>query len=407
MPLITPSESIGWLTVGCHRAPLTGADLRILSAIADITANAVHRAALHEKTEQRLQHLSALQTIDQAIKASLDLRFTLNTLLDQVISQLRVDATDILLHNSTFQTFNHATGRGFRTKEIERLSLRLGESYAGKVALERRTISRRNLAQFPERIPRLADEGFVSYAGVPLIVKGKVKGVLEVFHRAPFNADSEWLSFLEMLASQAAIAIDNAQLFEQVQRSNLNLILSYDATIEGWSRALDLRDHEAEGHARQIAQLTEELARAAGIDSNALVHIRRGALLHDIGKIAVPDNILYKPGALTEEEWRIMQRHPETALKLLEPIPFLQPALDIPYCHHEKWNGSGYPRGLKGEDIPIAARVFALVDVWDALRSERPYRAAWSDGQAREHIGQQAGKHFDPNLTEHFLRLLK
>ncbi len=407
VPLIVKDYAIGTLGVG-RAAPITPGEVRLLVAISDIAASALHRAELHEQTERRLQHLVALRTVDQTINASLDLSFTLDVLLDQVMMQLRVDAADVLLYDVTTQRLRYAAGRGFRTKEIERLNLRLGEGYAGKVALERRTRTIRDLASFREsgRATTLAGEGFVTYCGVPLIAKGQVTGVLEVFHRVPFTAESEWLDLLEMLASQAALAIDNARLFEELQRANTQLVLSYDATIEGWSRALELRDEETEGHTQRVAELTEQLARAVGIADTELVHLRRGALLHDIGKMAVPDAILRKNGALTEEEWVIMRRHPQFAYELLKPIVYLQPALDIPYCHHEKWDGTGYPRGLRGEAIPLAARIFALADVWDALRSERPYCPAWSDAQAREYIREQSGKHFDPRLVERFLKLV-
>ena len=408
VPLIVQGIVVGALAIG-RVTPIASAELSVLTAIADITANALHRAALHEKTKQHLQYLVALRTVDQTINASLDLRFTLNILLDQIVTQLRVDAADILLHNSAFQTLDYAAGRGFRTKGVERRSVRFGEGNAGAVALERRVVRVRNLAQSTEResAPALAGEGFVSYCGVPLIAKGKIKGVLEVFQRTPLDVDSEWLNFFEMLAEQAAIAIDNAQLFEDLQRAHSNLVQSYDATIEGWSRALDLRDQATEWHAQRVLGLTEQLARATGVDETDLIHIRRGALLHDIGKIGVPDHILRKPAALTEEEWVIMRRHPEFAHDLLKPIPYLHAALDIPFCHHEKWDGTGYPRGLKGEAIPMSARIFALVDVWDALCSERPYRAAWSEEQARDYMRQQAGKHFDPKLVERFMKIVR
>jgi putative nucleotidyltransferase with HDIG domain len=210
-----------------------------------------------------------------------------------------------------------------------------------------------------------------------------------------------------MLAGQPALAIDNARLFDELQRSNANLALAYDATIEGWSRALDLRDQITEGHTQRVVQMTEQLARASDLSEAEILHVRRGALLHDIGKIGVPDHILRKVTTLTEQEWVIMRQHPEFALELLRPIPYLHAALDSPYCHHEKWDGTGYPRGLKGEAIPIAARIFALADVWDALRSARPYRAAWTDEQARAYLREQAGKHFDPNLVERFLKLMR
>ena len=208
--------------------------------------------------------------------------------------------------------------------------------------------------------------------------------MLEIFHRAPLNPDEEWLSLLEAVATQVAIAIDNAVLFADLQRSNLELALAYDTTLEGWSSALDLRDKETEGHTRRVTEMSVDLARAMGVSDAELVHIRRGALLHDIGKMGIPDSVLLKPGPLTEEEWKIMRKHPVYANELLSPIAYLRPALDIPYCHHEKWDGTGYPRGLKGEQIPLAARIFAVVDVWDALRSDRPYRGARHDEEIRK-----------------------
>ena len=207
------------------------------------------------------------------------------------------------------------------------------------------------------------------------------------------------------MAGQAAVAIDSARLFDGLQRSNADLVLAYDATIEGWSRALDLRDKETEGHTQRVAQMAEQLAREMGFSETLLMHIHRGALLHDIGKMGVPDTVLLKPGSLTDEEWVVMRQHPVHAFDLLSPIAYLSPAIDIPYAHHEKWDGSGYPRGLAGEAIPLAARIFAVIDVWDALRSDRPYRAAWPQAKALAHIKEGAGSHFDPKVVEVFLRM--
>jgi len=162
-------------------------------------------------------------------------------------------------------------------------------------------------------------------------------------------------------------------------------------------------DKETEGHTQRVEKITLRIAKSMGIKNEELVQIRRGALLHDIGKMGIPDHILLKPGPLSDEEWVIMRKHPVYAYELLSPIAFLKPALDIPYCHHEKWDGSGYPRGLKGEQIPLAARIFAIVDVWDALRSDRPYRAAWPEMKTMEYIREQAGTHFDPAIVELFL----
>ena len=248
-------------------------------------------------------------------------------------------------------------------------------------------------------------EGFSSYTGIPLIAKGELKGVLEVYHRSTFQPDAPWVDLLQNFSTQAAIAIDNAQMFNDLQRSNFELSLAYDATIEGWSRAQELRDYGLEGHSQRITDLTMELARAMGLRDMDMVHIRRGALLHDIGKMGIPDSILLKPGPLTDTEWDMIRRHPDYANDLLIPIAYLRPALDIPYCHHERWDGSGYPRGLKGEEIPPAARIFAVVDVFDAMTSDRPYRKRLTKEAALQYIENESGKHFEPKAAATFLRL--
>lgn len=195
-------------------------------------------------------------------------------------------------------------------------------------------------------------------------------------------------------------------LTEQRQEMGLmhnELLVAYDKTIEGWTRALDLRDKETEGHTQRVTGMAVQLARAAGFSEEALKHVWRGGMLHDVGKLGIPDAILLKPDKLTNEEWKIMRLHPVYAYEWLSHIEYLQPALDVPYCHHEKWDGTGYPRGLKGEEIPLAARLFAIVDVWDAITSDRPYRKAWSREKAVEHIREQAGKYFDPKIVEMFV----
>jgi putative nucleotidyltransferase with HDIG domain len=245
-------------------------------------------------------------------------------------------------------------------------------------------------------------EDFHSYFNVPLNAKGQIKGVLEVFMRQTFSPALDWLEFLNSLGGQTAIAIDNAQLFTNLQRSNVELELAYDTTLEGWGKALEIRDQETEGHTKRVTEMTLSLARRLGFDGDDLVQIRRGALLHDIGKMGIPDEILRKPGTLSEQEWVIMRKHVDFAYALLNPIDYLQKALDIPYCHHERWNGNGYPRGLKGEEIPVSARIFAVIDVWDALLSDRPYRSAWARDKVIEYIKEQSGIQFDPNITKIF-----
>ncbi|MDQ3068457.1 MAG: response regulator [Acidobacteriota bacterium] len=194
---------------------------------------------------------------------------------------------------------------------------------------------------------------------------------------------------------------------EREQRAALELALAYDATLEGWARALELRDSETEGHSRRVAALTDQLALALDVPDEDRVHIHRGALLHDIGKMAVPDGILLKPGSLTEDEWKILRQHPSHAVELLSPIEYLQPALDIPAYHHERWDGTGYPHGMSGEAIPLAARIFAVADVWDALVHARPYREAWTVKAVTSHLASLSGSHLDPHVVDAFLHLVR
>ena len=356
-----------------------------------------------ERIRRHLEHLTALVEIDRAINFSFDLNLSLTTLLTHVIVQLGVDAADVLLFNPTSRTLEYVAGRGFHTKAIEHVRQPLGEGYAGQAAQERSIVHIPDLSKEHDSFLRkmsLAGEDFVSYHGVPLIAKGQVVGVLEVFHRTWLVRDEEWLDFLKALAAQAAIAIDNVTLFDNLQRSNRELAQAYDATIEGWSRALELRDNETEGHTQRTADLTVKLVRLFGLSDAELVQVRRGALLHDIGKMGIPDGILLKRDTLTEAEWVVMKKHTVFAYEMLSPIRYLRSALDIPCAHHEKWDGTGYPLGLKGEQIPLVARIFAVADVWDALRSDRSYHASWSVRKVRGHLRSLAGTHFDPHVVK-------
>jgi len=367
------------------------------------------RKLAEERIKTQLYRLKTLREIDQAIAASTDMHVVLNTLVEMLQTSLQVDAVDVLLLDHTTNNLVQTVYKGFQTKQGEKFSIRLGSGLPGRAALERKTIAIPDLREVSDEDINpwmVKEERFQAYYCVPLFIKGDLKGVLEVFHRSPMKPDSEWLDFLEALAGQAAIAIDNAQVNDGLRSANMDLTLAYDATLEGWSRALDLRDKETEGHTLRVTELTLEFAKRMGISEEERIHIRRGALLHDIGKLGIPDDILLKPASLTEEEWVIMRKHPVYAFDLLAPISYLRPAMDIPYCHHEKWDGNGYPRGLKGDQIPLAARLFAVVDVWDALRSERPYRKAWSEKKVLEHIRSQAGIHFDPKVVEVFLQMM-
>jgi PAS domain S-box-containing protein len=410
IPLKIDDRVLGVIDVqSSRRNAFTEDDERLMSMFAERAALALEHARLLGDAESRLERLSSLRSIDRAITSSFDLNISLQVLLDQLHRQLGIDASVVLLYRNELLALEFFKGQGFRTGALQHTHLRIGQGFAGRVALQRNTkfipdltLDEDNFAESPY----FEMEGFVSYIGVPLISKGELVGVLEIFHRSRLDPDVEWFDFLETLAGQAALAIDNINLFNRLEHTNVELIQAYDATIEGWARALELRDMETEGHSRRVVDFTIHLARFMEFSADELADVRRGAMLHDIGKMGVPDSILQKTGPLNEQEWMIMKQHPVNAHKWLSPIKYLQRALEIPYYHHEKWDGTGYPHGLKGEQIPLAARIFAIVDVWDALNSDRPYRKAWTRKETLEYIRSQSGIHFDPRVVEAFFELL-
>ncbi|MDW8228076.1 MAG: GAF domain-containing protein, partial [Anaerolineales bacterium] len=409
VPIRTLGEIVGvlMLTFEVGRE-LSRTEERALKIIAEMVGGAVRRAQLDEQMQRQLQRLASLRVIDMAINTILDLRVILNILLEHIASQLGADAACVMLLNPKTQILSHAASIGFRSEGVRNWQTHLG------VDITSRPVRLRSLLFIPDlrettrfgRLSVLLVDQFVSYACMPLIAKGEVKGVLELFYRTRIEPTSEWKNFLEIVAEQTALAIDNAQLFEELQKSNADLSLAYDAAIEIWSKVMDLRSHEVEGHTRRLADLTVRIATFMGVPESEMPQIRRGALLHDVGMMSVPDQILDKPGPLTEEEWGIIRQHPRKAYEILSPIPQLRVALDIPYCHHERWDGSGYPRGISGKQIPLAARIFAVVDVWDALLSDRPYRKAWSKEAALRYILENSGVLFDPAVVEAFLKII-
>jgi putative nucleotidyltransferase with HDIG domain len=297
---------------------------------------------------------------------------------------------------------------GDRTAAL--LRHRLGEGITGHVAATGEIHITFDLHNDPIAFILSGEADYASavHGGIslPLRAQQQVVGVLHVWLAEPRSASDSEMRLLTAIAEMGGNAIHRATLHEQTLRHADELALAYDRTLEGWAHALELRDELTEGHTRRVTKMTLKLAAALGITEEQLVHVRRGALLHDIGKMGIPDSILLKPGPLTVIEMDIMRRHPQYAYNMLSPIPFLRPALDIPRYHHEKWDGTGYPRGLKGEQIPLAARIFAVADVWDALTFDRPYREAWPAEEVRQFIREQSGRHFDPQVAEAFLRLL-
>lgn len=367
-------------------------EIRLIQALAHQAASAVEHARLFRQTEMRLRFVQALHQIDLAITSSGEFQEVVDQLLKHTLSELQVRAVHLFLMQGDHLVF--LQGAGEAVVEGPASLVAPGEGLVGRCALERRILT----AAEEQRALDL-----VSFAA-PLVTKGQVKGVLEVFVTPGFVADQEWMDHLATLANQAAIAIDYHAVLAGLIRANQDLINAYDETILGWSRALDLRDRETQGHSQRVATIAAAIARVMGMPEERITHLYRGALLHDIGKVGVPDEILFKPGPLNEAEWQVMRMHPVYAENFLSHVAFLQEALDIPCHHHERWDGSGYPKGLKGEEIPLAARIFAVADVWDALRSDRPYRPSWPEEKVVEYLRANAGRLFDPQVVEVFLR---
>ena len=355
--------------------------------------------------QRQLRRLASLRSIDLAILGSLDIRLTLQVVLDQATTQLGFDAGVVLLYSEDGHSLELAASRGFRNIPAGQLRLGPDIGLPGRILRSRATVVVHNLSadEVFVRSEEYSEEEFISYCGAPLIAKGKLVGVLELFHREVLRPDVSGREFFEALAGQAAIAIDNAVLFERLQETNAILQEAYEKTLEGWMTALELRDWETSGHTRRVTDMAVALAREMGVRGDELAQLRRGALLHDIGKIGVPDCILRKPGPLDPQEWEEMRKHPKQAYDLLAPVAFLKRALDIPRYHHERWDGKGYPSGLQGTAIPLAARIFSVVDAWDAMRSDRPYRTALPEGNALARMRDGAGSQFDPQVVEAFL----
>jgi PAS domain S-box-containing protein len=395
--------------INCERRIFTHEDYSLLENMADLASQSILNARLFSEIEQRLEQLHSLQDVDRAINSSLDLRTLLDILLDQVNKLLFADAADVRLFNNINQELVYSVGRGFRTNTPFNERFRLRSGIAKRLLMDRKSVYIGNLInQVSEDgfLTGITDQGFEAYYGVPLIARGNIVGILELLFRAQPKITPEFDELIAALAGQAAIAIDNASLLDQLRKFNENLITAYDSTLEVWARALDLRDQEIPGHTQRVVDLAIEFGRRIGLRGEELALIRRGSLLHDIGNFGVPEQILCKPGPLTESEWESIRKHPGYAYELLTPIVYLRPVLTIPYCHHERWDGSGYPRHLREREIPMEARLFSLVDVWDALTTDRPYRKAWEREAARTYIASQSGKQFDPDLVAEFLSLI-
>ncbi len=384
----------------------------ILSAvIQDVTRVSQSLLKLEESVDDHMKlresQLEALMGVGEVINSSLGLDRVLEEVMDALIALMRAERGFLMLRKPNGE-LAVAIARGIAHVNLDEDAFKPSRTVVRKAVDSRAPVLTTNAQEDPRFGGQMSVAAYQlrSILCAPLNLKNELIGVLYVDNRAHAGIFHESdISLIAAFADQAAVAIDNARLFEDLQRSNRELENAYQATLEGWVRALDLRDKETEGHTQRVTILTQRLARSMGVDEDSLVHIKRGALLHDIGKMAIPDGILLKPGPLTEDERQLIQKHPVYAYEMLSPIDFLLPAIDIPYCHHEKWDGTGYPRGLKGKDIPFAARIFPVIDVWDALISNRPYRKALPQDEVRQRIAADSGKHFDPRVVEAFLAM--
>ena len=407
-PMIVDDQVVGMVEAGAFR-PWTEDDIRIFTAMAEIAAYAIQREFLSEQKEGQLKRLNTLREIDRMITGNFDPHNIMSFLLSQIVSQTNVDAADILLSSDRNIVSDYGHGIGFYQADLRESLVSIQPGPAESVMINNEPIFIANISQstrWKSFFQLLKDEKFESYYAVPLRAKGQTLGAMEIYKRGQIKEDIEWLEFIQALAQQTAIAIENAQLIDKLQKANREMLFAYDRTIEGWAKALEIRDQTTGEHSQKVMQWTMTMAQAMGIrKSEELVHIKRGALLHDIGKMGIPDSILQKPGKLSEDEWIEMRKHPQIAYDLLYPIEFLRPALDIPFYHHERWDGSGYPKGLKGQEIPLIARIFAVIDVFSAITSDRPYGKPWPIEKAVEFITESSGTLFDPEVVQVFLRM--
>ena len=383
----------------------------VSTAIQDITRVTQSLLLLEQSVGDQMKlnqsQLRALMSVGQVINSSLGLRRVLEEVMDSLISLLHAERGFLMLREAN-GALAVQIARGIAHINLDEEAFKVSKTIVKKVVDSGAPVLTTNAQADPRFDAQMSVAAYQlrSILCAPLKLKNDLIGVLYVDNRAHAGIFKDHdLELISAFADQAAVAIDSARLFEDLQESHRELEKAYQATLEGWVRALDLRDKETEGHTQRVTILTQRLARSMGIEGDALVHITRGALLHDIGKMAIPDGILLKPGQLTDDERMLIQKHPVYAYEMLSPIAFLIPAIDIPYCHHEKWDGSGYPRGLRGKEIPFAARIFPVVDVWDALTSNRPYRRAMPQYEVRARIKADSGKHFDPVVVDAFMEL--
>ncbi len=406
-PIIIEGQTEGAIGVESALYAFTESDLQLLSSIGEIVGMAVKSVRLIEVLRERVSWLEVLHKINQQIGIEAKPEDLYQILVDRAVEATKAEAAAMLIFNPSNSMLELRASCGWLS-EVFREPLGKTEGISGKIF----TTGATHLSPVLRRDPILAarNRSLVppgkANIGVPVIAEGNIIGVFHITLKAPVSFNREFIELVEIFGSYAGIIIGRMQRIDALRNTERRLQTAYDETLEGWARAIGIRDDETLMHTERVVKIAAALGVSLGLSEGELENLRRGALLHDVGKIGIPDYILLKPGALNEEERNIMKTHASFGYELLKPIKYLEEALVVPYCHHEHWDGEGYPRQLKGEEIPLLARIFAIADVYDAMTSNRPYRSARTRSEALEYIRSQSGKHFDPRVAEAFLNII-
>lgn len=382
-------------------------DLGLLQSISEIVGIAARSVRLIEVLRERLHWLEILHKINEQIGIETEPDKLYKTLVDSAIEATQAESSALLIYNPNTGLLEKAAAKSWLDKVFE-IPLKPDESISGGIFQSGKTRLSPEIREDPLIIPRnlpLIPAGCTNI-GVPVVYEDKVLGVFHLSIKAPLSFTKELVEFAEMFGSYSGIIIGRIQYVRALHEAEKQIKIAYDETLEGWARAIGYRDNETFQHTLRVTNIANIIGEALSLDDKTLENLRCGAILHDVGKIGIPDNILRKPRAFTKEEKAIMRTHPSFAYELLRPIAFLSEAIIVPYCHHERWDGKGYPQGLKGDEIPLLARIFSVADVYDAMTSDRPYRKARTHEEAIKYIRSQSGRHFDPHIVDVFLEIV-
>jgi HD-GYP domain-containing protein (c-di-GMP phosphodiesterase class II) len=409
--LTNQGEFLGCLCLGRsnYSPEFSQENMEAANNLGDLLAETITTNKQIRQFQDRLRQMQVLHTVEMAVNGSTNLDATLNILLQQGKTILDYDGALTLIFNSTTLRLEYAAGFGLSEQNLKSYTVKIGEGLPGRAALERRILG----ASLPaEQVASsfissvLYQERFQVMFAAPIEAKGNLKGVLEIYMRQKHVPNDEWMEMLEIFVGKLGDAIHDTEVIRDKNRLLAEVELAYDAMCDAWVRELELILDEPQGHTKNLAELAVRLGKQFNLSKTSLVDIYRGVILHDLGMLRVPHHIIRKKSSLTSEERHSIQIHPMHTYDVLGRIDRLRTSLDIPLYHHERWDGGGYPFHFKGEQIPFAARIYAVVDVWDAMRSTRPYREAHPEEMVRKYIAQQAGISFDPDVVREFLKLI-